>query len=360
MSRFLDQVYLNNSVSDYLIFLISFIASCIIVRIISSFFFKRLNYWAQKTENSIDDLLVCNIKKYLLPMAYFTLFCLSTKILYLNPIITKVVNIIVLSFIAVIGSIFISSVAVYIIDRYWERKFPGANNKLALKWISRIIKALTWLIILLLFLDNIGVKITSLVAGLGIGGIAVAFAAQAILADVFCFFTIFFDKPFDIGDFIVVGEQMGTVEHIGVKTTRLRALSGEQLIISNTDLTSSRIQNFKTMKQRRVLFTLGVTYNTPYDKLKEIPGIIKKIIDEVPETVFYRAHFTAYGRYRLEFETAYYILSGDYDKYMDIRQEVNYRIKERFDQMGIEFAFPTQTLHVQDLSFMPAPQNKKF
>jgi len=360
LALFLDRVYLNNAVSDYLIFLVSFIVGCAIIRIAAYFVFKKLNSRAEKSEDTIADLYVRNIKKYLLPIAYFTVFYLGTKALYLNPILTKVVNMVVLAFITVIGAIFISSIVVFIIGKYWEKKTTrSANNELAMKWISRIIKAMIWLIALLLFLDNIGVRITSLVAGLGVGGIALAFAAQAVLTDIFCFFTIFFDRPFEIGDFIIAGEQMGTVEHIGVKTTRLRALSGEQLVFSNKDLTNARIQNFKTMKQRRVLFTLGVTYDTPYDKLKEIPGIIKGIIECVPDTSFYRAHFINYGPYSLDFEIAYYILSDDFDKYMDIHQEINYRIKENFDNLGIEFAFPTQTLYLQGSSFTPSTKIDK-
>jgi small-conductance mechanosensitive channel len=143
--------------------------------------------------------------------------------------------------------------------------------------------------------DNIGVKITSLVTGLGIGGVAIAFAAQSALADVFCFFTIFFDKPFEIGDFIIAGDNMGTVEHIGVKTTRLRALGGEQLIASNADLTGSRIRNYKTLQQRRVSFTLGVPYDTPSESLKQIPALIREVVESTEDTSFSRAHFASFG-----------------------------------------------------------------
>ena len=251
---------------------------------------------------------------------------------------------------------FISSVSIFLSSKYLESKINDASNKLALKWMTGIVKTVIWGVALLLFLDNVGVKINSLITGIGIGGIAIAFAAQAILTDVFCFFTIFFDRPFEIGDFIITGEQMGTVEHIGVKTTRLRALSGEQLVFSNTDLTSSRISNYKTMEQRRVLFTIGVTYETAYDKLKEIPELIKSIVSNVPDTTFGRAHFFSYGAYSLNFEIAYYILSGDYDKYMDINQEINFRIKEEFDKRRIEFAFPTQTLQLS--SIISSPDNR--
>ena len=144
----------------------------------------------------------------------------------------------------------------------------------------------------------------------------------------------------------MAGEQTGTVEYIGLKTTRLRTLNGEQLIFSNTDLTSARIQNYKTMEQRRVLFTLGVTYDTPPEKLREIPSLMKGIVENVADTRFGRCHFVSYGDYSLKFETAYFILSSDYDRYMDIHQQVNLSIGETFAKSGIAFAFPTQTLHL--------------
>jgi len=348
LKQFLNQVYFNNIVLNYLLFVITLILGCIAVRIVEYFVFKHLNLWAKNAKTSIGYFLVKGFRKYLLPIAYFSVIYLSIKILNLNPYVTRIVDTTILGVITVIGAIFVSSVAVFTFNKYWENKAQEANNQLALKWIAIMAKIVIWVIAALLFLDNVGFKVTSLVAGLGIGGLALAFAAQAIIADIFCFFTIFFDKPFELGDFIVAGDEFGTVEHIGMKTTRIRALSGEQIIFSNTDLTTSRIKNYKTMEQRRVLFTLGVTYDTANDKLKEIPGMIKDIVDKVPDTAFARTHFFAYGAYGLNFEIAYYVLTNDYDKYMDINQEINLRIKEEFEKNGIEFALPTQTLHLQN------------
>ena len=233
----------------------------------------------------------------------------------------------------------LSSLAVSFFEKLSRGK--DESGTLAIKWLLRITKGVIWGLALILFLDNIGVKITSLVTGLGVGGVAIAFAAQSALTDIFCFFTIFFDKPFEIGDFIIAGEHMGTVEHIGVKTTRLRAIGGEQLIVSNTDLTGSRIRNYKTMQQRRVSFTLGITYDTPAEKLKEIPAYLKEIVEQTEDTTFSRAHFASFGSYCLNIEVVYFVLSGDYDRYMEINQKINLAIKERFEQHGISFALPT-------------------
>lgn len=368
LPQFFNQIYFNNTVLDYLIFFAAIVISFSGIKIIGYFLMKHLTIIAEKTVTPDDiskisseksqiskiNYLVKSIKKNIMPSAYFAAFYFATKTLYLNPDMTKIVDTLLFAFITIMGAIIVSTVFIFIFSKYWESKPEDSRNELTLLWVGRLIKALVWGIILILFLENMGIKVNTLIAGLGIGGLALAFAAQAVLADIFCFFTIFFDRPFEIGDFIIVGEQMGTVEHIGIKTTRLRTLDGEQLLFSNTDLTNSRIRNFKTMEERRVLFVLNVAYETTYDKLKEIPGIIKSIIEKIPETTFGRAHFVSYGTYSLNFDIAYYVLNSDYDIYMDIHQEVNLRIKEEFEKWGIQFAFPRQTINLQDKTITSA------
>lgn len=201
----------------------------------------------------------------------------------------------------------------------------------------------------LVIIDNLpGVEITALVASLGIGGIAVALALQNILSDIFASLTITLDKPFVLGDFIIVGDHLGVVENIGLKTTRIRSLSGEQLVFSNNDLLTSRIRNFKRMQERRVAFALQVTYDTPVDKLKQIPPKVKSIIEALEDTRFDRAHFKAHGSHSLDFEIVYYIHGPDYNLYMDRQQAINLAIHEFFTAQGIEFAFPTQTLYLKN------------
>jgi small-conductance mechanosensitive channel len=200
-------------------------------------------------------------------------------------------------------------------------------------------------------LDTYGVNVTTLIAGLGISGIAVALAVQNVLGDLFASFSIVFDKPFVIGDFIIVGDYLGTVEYVGLKTTRIRSLSGEQLVFSNGDLLKSRIRNFKRMFERRVVFTIGVLYQTTYEHLIEIPKMIQSIIENQSQVRFDRAHFKEYGAYSLNFEIVYWIQNPDYNVYMDIQQTINLSIFKQFKEKGIEFAYPTQTLFVQnDLS----------
>ncbi|MBW2686853.1 MAG: mechanosensitive ion channel family protein, partial [Deltaproteobacteria bacterium] len=204
-----------------------------------------------------------------------------------------------------------------------------------------------WALVLLLILDNLGVDVTALVAGLGIGGIAIALAVQNVLSDLFASLSIVLDKPFIPGDFVVVGDMAGSVEHIGIKTTRIRSISGEQLIFSNADLLGSRIRNFGRMRERRVVFSLGVTYQTPADKLEGIPGMIRESIEAQDQVRFDRSHFASYGDSALNFETVYYVGSSDYATHMDILQAVNLAIYRKFASEGIEFAYPTQTLFVE-------------
>jgi small-conductance mechanosensitive channel len=205
-----------------------------------------------------------------------------------------------------------------------------------------------WSLVVLLILDNLGVDITALVAGLGIGGIAIGLAVQNILGDLFASLSIVLDKPFVLGDFIIVDDLMGSVESIGIKTTRVRSISGEQLVFSNSDLLDSRIRNYGRLYKRRVVFTLGVTYGTAKDKLEKIPGIVREAIKAQEKAKFDRSHFASYGDFSLNFETVYFVMDSDYNLYMDIQQAINLEVYQRFADEGIEFAFPTQTLFLND------------
>lgn len=212
-----------------------------------------------------------------------------------------------------------------------------------------IARVLIWTIVVLLILENLGVDVTALVAGLGIGGVAVALAVQNILGDLFASLSIAFDKPFAVGDFLIVGEYLGSVEHIGLKSTRLRSLSGEQIVMSNADLLGSRMRNYGRMSERRVVFTLNVVYETSADTLERIPAMIREIVAAQNETRFDRSHFVRHAAASLDIETVYYVLSADYNRYMDIQQAINLAIHREFARTGVEFAYPTQRLLLERL-----------
>lgn len=219
-------------------------------------------------------------------------------------------------------------------------------SRITLGLLSFLGKLLVWVIVVLMALDNLGINITALVASLGIGGVAVALAVQNILSDLFASLSIAIDKPFVIGDFVIVDDLMGTVEHVGLKTTRLRSLHGEQIIFANNDLLQSRVRNFKRMSQRRCSFHFGVNYATTADQLEQIPATVESIIKSQPQVTFGRAHFKSFGESSLDFEVVYVVLSADYDLYMDVQHAINLLLVRRFEQDGIAFAFPTRTLHL--------------
>ncbi len=221
---------------------------------------------------------------------------------------------------------------------------PGTVS--AVQGMSFVVRLAIWVVAFLLVVDNLGYDVTALVAGLGIGGIALALAVQNILGDLFASFSIIMDKPFVVGDFIIVDDLLGVVEKIGIKTTRLRSLSGEQLVFSNSDLLNSRVRNFKRMYERRVLFNFGVVYQTTPEQLESIPPMIEKLIGQIENTRFDRAHFKAFGESSYDFEVVYYVCLPDYAIYMDVQQTINLGICRAFREHGIEFAYPTRTLYV--------------
>lgn len=210
--------------------------------------------------------------------------------------------------------------------------------------VQFIAKLALWSIGLLLVLSNLGFNVSSLVTSLGIGGVAVALATQNILGDIFSSFSIYFDRPFEIGDLITVGANTGTVKNIGLKTTRIQSLQGEELVISNRELTNTRIQNFKKMEKRRVLLSIGLTYQTSLDRLKMANEIIKSAILGSGQVQFERCHFKEFGASSLNFEAVYFVLSSDFNHYMDCQQAINFRIKEEFEKAGLDIAYPTQTV----------------
>lgn len=221
------------------------------------------------------------------------------------------------------------------------------KNRSVIRNINLFVKLGLWTVAGLLILQNIGVNVTSLIAGLGIGGLAIALAAQNILADLFSSFTIYFDKPFQVDDFIQIGSHSGTVQSIGLKTTRIQTMQGEELVVSNQELTSARIQNFGKMKKRRVVMTLGLEYDTSSATMKNVPGWLKHIIGNAENADFDRAHFKQFSDSSLDVELVYYIDSPEYTVYMDTLQNVNIEIKEKFEKEKVGMAYPTQTLFVK-------------
>ncbi|MCB2203363.1 mechanosensitive ion channel family protein [bacterium] len=241
-----------------------------------------------------------------------------------------------------------NSIIYYLINKTTRlREYEDASAKTTLSVLGFLSKLVLWSVVLLIILDNIGFNITTLIASLGIGGIAVALAAQSILAELFASLSIAVDKPFVIGDFIIIDSFLGIVEKIGMRTTHIRSLGGELIVFSNTDLLSSRIRNYQRMEERRILFVIGVVYGTPADQVEAIPSMVREIIEQDEMTRFDRGHFKEYGASSLNFEFVYYVLSREYNVFMDTQQRINMSIYRKFEEEGIEFAYPTQTIHLR-------------
>jgi small-conductance mechanosensitive channel len=227
------------------------------------------------------------------------------------------------------------------------------ENQLTVTIISLLIRTSLWAVVFLSILANLGVNITALVASLGIGGIAIALALQTLLGDLFASASIGVDKPFKTGDFVVFNDVAGTIEYIGLKTTRIRSLSGEQIVCGNTNLLQQTIHNFKRMDQRRVVFFLSISFRTPVVKARQIPGLIKEIIESIEKTRFDRAHLFKFDDYSMRFEIVYFVLSSDYTIYMDIQQQINFALLEELDNREIRFAMPVRSIEFLDDIPMP-------
>jgi len=344
MQEILNYKLWQNNIYDYVIAAAILIGSFIIIHIFKRVVINRLRGDRDVREGVLNYKFVINsISRFLMPLMYLGALYLAMETLQTNSTVDKILKIIYL-FIAVYVVIkFIRAVLEFIISQYSdsEEKQKDYNR---IRPLLGFVNFAMYIIGLLFILDNLGFQISTIIAGLGIGGIAIALAAQAVLGDLFSYFVIYFDRPFELGDFIIFDDKLGVIERIGIKTTKIRALSGELLVTSNSYLTNNRIHNYKQMQRRRVVFKLGVIYQTTYDQLAEIPKIIKNIIEGIDNTTFDRSHFQKYGDFSLDFETVYYVGTNDYNIYMNIQQEINLKIFQEFENRGIEFAYPTRTL----------------
>ena len=226
-----------------------------------------------------------------------------------------------------------------------RRRQTDGEAVTALVLLQFIARTLVWTLFLLVILNHLNFNVSALVTGLGVGGVAVALAVQNVLGDLLASLSIVFDKPFVVGDFIIVDNFMGTVERVGVKTTRLRSLSGELIIFSNSDLLKSRMRNYKQMYERRVAFNLNVAYGARTEQLEAIPAVLKQLIETNSPVRFDSSHFKEFGESALVFEAVYYVLSADNNLFMDIQQKINLEIHRYFAAQGLEFAHPVRTLH---------------
>ncbi|WP_419161248.1 mechanosensitive ion channel family protein [Candidatus Palauibacter sp.] len=342
----LDQTIYGNALSAWLIAAGIYAATTLSLWLIERYALRAFARFARNTQTSVDDLVADILGETKFGLILFVALFAASLALQLDPTVSLVIRRAAAIAVVVQGGIWASAAIAFWVTRFVDlmagEDAEAVTMVSALSFVGRLA---VWSVVLLLILDNLGVEVAALLAGLGIGGIAVALAAQNVLSDLLASLSIILDKPFVIGDFLVIGEYQGSVERIGLKTTRLRSLGGEQLILGNSDVINTRIRNLGRMADRRASLQVGVTYDTPREVLAQIPGWIEEIVEAQEDSRFDRCHLSGFGESAIEFDTIFYMTVPQYDRFMDTKQAVLLAIHERFDRHGVEFAYPTRVVY---------------
>jgi len=344
--NFLELEYFGNTMHDYAIATAVFVVMAIVLRLLIAFMIGHLSKITKKTENFYDNAAIESLRQVKWFFYVILGLFLGTRYLVIPENLNEIIKGVTTFFVIIQISLSLVAFLDHCLDGQQARNREKEGHKsTALNGLRIIIKLTVWISAFLFLLANFGVNITTLVAGLGVGGIAFALAVQNILEDLLSSVSIYMDKPFEIGDYIVVGEGQGTVRHIGLKTTRIETLHGEELVISNKELTQARIQNFRKMKKRRADFVIGVTYNTDVKQVKNAIKIIKSIFKGIKDCKLDRVHFHEFAESSLNLEIVYYMNTRDYAAYMNTQQKINLAILDKFKKEGIEFAYPTRVVY---------------
>lgn len=344
ISRFFENELLTytiwgNSVAEYLDVLLYFVGVLILLFILQKFIMVKITRLAKKTSTDVDDAAV-EFMQSIRPRLYIVLaFYFTLRTLNLGDIVQNIFDVIVIVII-----VFQITRSIQIVIEFAAQKLSDDEENEHAKSAAQLLSAITtiavWIFAIILILSNVGVNVTSLIAGVGIGGIAIAFALKEILSDLFSSFSIYFDKPFKAGDLIKVGDDIGEVQKVGIKTTRIKARTGEELIVSNKDLTSSRVHNYKRMEHRNVRFKFIIEFGTPSEKLRLISEKTKEIIEQMDDTELVRVHLKEFGEWGFVYEVYHRINSRDFTLYRDVQQEINFRIATMLSDMSVEIAVP--------------------
>jgi small-conductance mechanosensitive channel len=344
----LEATYWGNSVRSYLVAAGILLAILLVVWIARAIIVKRVGGVARRTETRLDDIVVGVVTATKMWLTLIVaLYAASLFLVLPADLAAKIHTAAVIALLVQIG-VWATAAIGATVQRVREKKMAeGETSGLGiLSMIGFFVRLAAWVVLVLLILDNLGVDVTALVAGLGIGGIAIALAVQSVLQDVFASVSITLDRPFEIGDTIFVDTMIGTVQHIGIKTTRVKSLNGEELIFANADLLKSRIRNMKRMEERRVVFVLGVSYSTPIDVVEQLPGILAELIRQEPKVRLDRSHFRGFGESSLDMELVYYVTVPDYAVFMDIQQRFNLALLRRLEALDVSIPFPSRTLYM--------------
>jgi len=338
----------TNSVNDYLTAAGAFCVTLLILIIVERLIIRRISVWTSNSESQYDDIVADILSVASWPLYVIIGLNISVHFLILSNLTQQILNWAFLIggtwYVIRIGTKFIDY-GIKILLSKSDKEQRERNMMQGL--LTTTLKIAIWLLAIAFILQNMGFKISAILGGLGVGGIAIAFALNAVLADIFSYISIYFDRPFKEGDFIAIGQDKGTVEKIGIKTTRIRTLLGDEMVVSNQDLTSARLNNYKQIQRRRVAFTFGVIYETPLPKLKKIPEMVEKLFKDKELVDFGRVHFTELGDFSLNFEVVYYMNTNSYTQYLDSQQRINYDLMQSFAKQKIEFAYPTQVVYTK-------------
>ena len=346
MDEFLEHVYWGNTVFAYLVAAGGIILAWIILKLIKKRLIRLLKNLTSRTASNLDDVFIDITEKFILPYLYLSINYAIITQLALSPRVSRILTVAMLFISTWFAVRLINFLLQHGLKSYMTRRHEPPERAKQLNGILLVLKAIVWIFGIVLLIDNLGYNVTTIIAGLGVGGIAIALAAQNILGDLFSYLVIFFDKPFEVGDFIITNGNFGSVERIGIKTSHLRSPDGQQLVMPNAELVKSVIHNYKRMEKRRVVFKIGVVYSTPSDKLRKIPEWSKEIIATQTISTFDRTHFVSFGDSSLNYEIVYFINSTDFLVYMDTHHEICLRMFEKFEKEQVEFAYPTQTLYI--------------
>lgn len=339
--KFLDLQLVGISLGSWIAALLAFLIVLVILVVVRRALIRRLSHTAAHTHYQADDIAL-DLLKYTRPYFMFGLaLYVGSLFLTLSDQLTSFIHILLIVLVLLQAAVWGSRlIAIFVSRAITRRGEPDLENSAAINLLGLMARVILWVVIFLLILSNIpGFNVSALVASLGITGIAVAFALQKVLADLFASFSIALDKPFVVGDYILVGDQQGIVERVGLKSTRIRNLTGEQLIISNSDLLASRIHNFQRMQERRVAFDLKISPKTPFIQLTRLPDILKSLIDGQPQVAFDQVTFQEIGDNAYRYQVVYRVLSPDYRLYVQIQQAINLAIVETFSHENILFSF---------------------
>ncbi|MCG2613212.1 mechanosensitive ion channel family protein [Terrimonas sp. NA20] len=344
----LNNVYWGNTVTAYLIAAGSIIVAWAVLKLLRHKVIAGIKKRTQSTATQTDDILIKTIQDYLLPFGYLWINYIIINQLNLHPKFDRILSAALMVITTYYGVRLINYLVCGVLTIYMERKNEPQERIRQLNGILMVVKAIVWVMGIIMLIDNLGYNVRTIIAGLGVGGIAIALAAQNILGDLFSYLVIFFDKPFEVGDFIIVGAHAGIVEKIGIKTSHVRSLDGQQLVMPNAEMVKTVIQNYKRLQRRRMVFTISVSYLTPAHTLKEIPGIIKEIVDKYEMVTFDRAHLKTFSEHSITYEIVYYINSAEFPVFMNSHQSVSIDILEAFEKRGIRFALPTTVIRQAD------------